>query len=261
MRQFIPGLKALILDMDGVIWRGDQPLGDLPVIFNEFQDRGYRVVLATNNATLSDEQYLVKLRKFGVQLDEWQILSSPDVAGNYLRRRFLDGGPIFPVGEAGMVQTLSKYGFYPADQNVLAVVAGLDRQVTYDKLARAALLIRGGAQFIGTNSDRTLPMPDGLYPGAGAILAALEAATDIKPIVVGKPEPEIYRYALERLNTAPEQTLVVGDRLDTDISGAQKIGCHTALVLSGVAQEADARAWTPELDVVARDLTGLLTWL
>ncbi len=86
MTQLIPGLKALILDMDGVIWRGDQPLGDLPVIFAEFKRRGYQTILATNNATLSDDQYLVKLQQFGVELEEWQIISSPDVAANYLRK-------------------------------------------------------------------------------------------------------------------------------------------------------------------------------
>ena len=261
MTQFIPGLKAIILDMDGVIWRGDQPIGDLRMIFSEFQRRGYRTVLATNNATLSDEQYLVKLSRFGVVLEEWQIISSPDVAANYLQRKYPAGGPVFVVGEAGMINTLGKYGFYQASQDVLAVVVGLDRQVTYDKLARATLLIRSGAIFVGTNSDRTLPMPEGLLPGAGSILAALEAATDVRPVVVGKPEPEMYLYALERLKTSPEETLIVGDRLDTDITGAQKIGCHTALLLSGVADETDARNWRPAPDIIATDLTGLLEWL
>ena len=261
MTQFIPGLKALILDMDGVIWRGNQPLGDLPGIFAEFKRLGYRTVLATNNATLSDEQYLTKLQQFGVELEDWQIISSPDVAGNYLKRRYPDGGPVFSVGEVGMIDTLAKYGFYQDEKDVLAVVAGLDRQVTYDKLARATTLIRSGAMFIGTNADRTLPMPEGLMPGAGAILAAIEAATDVQPIVVGKPEPEIYLFALERLQTSPAETLIVGDRLDTDIIGAQKIGCHTALLLSGVANEADARSWQPAPDIIATDLTGLLEWL
>jgi len=261
MTKILPALKALILDMDGVIWRGDQPLGDLPLIFAEFKHRGYQVVLATNNATLSDDQYLVKLRKFGVELEEWQIISSPDVAGNFLHKRYPDGGPVFSVGEVGMINTLAKYGFYQCEQDVLAVVAGLDRQVTYDKLARATLLIRSGAMFVGTNADRTLPMPEGLLPGAGSILAALEAATDVTPVVVGKPEPEIYLYALERLKTSPAETLIVGDRLDTDITGAQKIGCHTALLLSGVASEADARNWRPTPDIIAPDLTGLLEWL
>jgi 4-nitrophenyl phosphatase len=261
MTQFIPGLKALILDMDGVIWRGDQPLGDLPAIFAEIKRRGYQIVLATNNATLSDDQYLVKLRKFGVELEEWQIISSPDVAANYLKKRYPDGGPVFAVGEAGMINTLAKYGFYQDNQDVLAVVAGLDRQVTYDKLARATLLIRSGAMFVGTNADRTLPMPEGLLPGAGSILAALQTATDVQPVVVGKPEPEIYLYALERLKTSPAETLIVGDRLDTDIIGAQKIGCHTALLLSGVAKETDARSWRPVPEIIAPDLTGLLEWL
>jgi 4-nitrophenyl phosphatase len=261
MTKTIPGLKAIILDMDGVIWRGDQPLGDLAMIFAEFKSRGYLTVLATNNATLSDKQYLVKLRKFGVELEEWQIISSPDVAGNYLKKQYPDGGPIFSVGEAGMIYTLSKYGFYQCDEDVLAVVAGLDRQLTYDKLAHATLLIRSGAMFVGTNADRTLPMPEGLMPGAGSILAALEASTDVPPIVVGKPEPEIYLFALERLKTSPAETLIVGDRLDTDIIGAQKIGCHTALLLSGVASETDARNWRPVPDIIAPDLTGLLAWL
>jgi HAD superfamily hydrolase (TIGR01450 family) len=261
MTQFIPGLKALILDIDGVIWRGDQPLGDLPRIFAEFKHRGYQTVLATNNATLSDDQYLLKLSKLGVELEEWQIISSPDVAANYLRKKYPDGGPVFSVGEAGMIDTLAKFGFYQDSKDALAVVAGLDRQVTYEKLARATLLIRSGAMFVGTNADRTLPMPEGLFPGAGSILAALEVATDVQPVVVGKPEPEIYLFALERLKATPVETLIVGDRLDTDITGAQKIGCHTALLLSGVAKEVDAKSWRPAPDIIAPDLTSLLEWL
>ena len=261
MAQLIPGLKALILDMDGVIWRGDQPLGDLPMIFAEINRRGYRTILATNNATLSDDQYLVKLRKFGVELEEWQIISSPDVAADFLKKRYPAGGPVFVVGEIGMISTLAKYGFYQSNQNVLAVVAGLDRQINYDKLARATLLIRSGAMFIGTNADPTLPMPEGLLPGAGSILAALEAATGIKSVVVGKPEPEIYLLALERLKTNPADTLIIGDRLDTDITGAQKLGCHTALLLSGVTGEAAAKAWRPVPDIIAPDITSLLEWL
>lgn len=261
MSRFFPGLKALILDMDGVIWRGDQPLADLPMIFAELKNREYRTVLATNNATLSDDQYLVKLCKFGVELEEWQIISSPDVAAHYLQKQHPGGGPVFSIGETGMIKTLAKYGFYQENQDVLAVVAGLDRQFTYDKLAQATALIRSGAMFVGTNADRTLPVPEGLAPGAGSILAALEAATDVKPVVVGKPEPEMYIFALERLKTSPEETLIVGDRLDTDISGAQKIGCHTALLLSGVTQESDARKWRPVPDIIAPDLTGLLEWL
>ena len=257
----LPLLKALILDMDGVIWRGDQPLGDLPHIFGEFKNRGYQVILVTNNATLSDDLYQEKMCRYGVELEDWQIISSPDVVAHYLKRLYPTGGPVFSVGEIGMIKTLAKYGFYQEDHDVLAVVAGLDRQLTYEKLAQATLLIRSGARFIGTNSDRTLPVPEGLVPGAGAILAALEAATDVRPLVLGKPEPEIYQLALERLKRMPSETLVVGDRLDTDISGAQKIGCHTALLLSGVTRPDEARNWHPSPDIIASDLAGLLSWL
>jgi 4-nitrophenyl phosphatase len=156
------------------------------------------------------------------------------------------------------VDTLAESGFYFAEQDVLAVVAGLDRQLTYRKLSQAAMLIRRGALFIGTNPDRTYPVPNGLAPGAGAILEALHASTDIAPTIVGKPEPVMYQVALERLQAAPARTLVVGDRLETDIQGAQALGCRTALVLSGVTTHDEARAWKPAPDLITKDLTDLI---
>jgi 4-nitrophenyl phosphatase len=139
------------------------------------------------------------------------------------------------------------------------VVAGLDRTLTYDKLTQAALLIREGSLFIGTNPDRTYPMPGGrLVPGAGAVLAALEAATDVAPVIIGKPAPEMYQVAMERLGTLAGETLVVGDRLETDIAGAQALGCQTALVLSGVTTQAAALAWEPAPDWIEANLTELL---
>lgn len=251
-------IKALILDMDGVLWRGDRPIGDLPAIFTSLKKRGYGVVLATNNATLSVADYLAKIRGFGVDLEEWQIVNSSQAAGHYLAQRFPEKGKVFIIGESGLVSTLSSFGFELAEREVLAVVAGMDRDLTYDKLRKATLLIRGGALFIGTNPDRTYPMPEGLVPGAGAILAAIEAATDTPPIVVGKPAPEMYRVALERLQVEPEQALVVGDRLETDIAGAQKLGCRTALVLSGVTSKMDAHNWSPPPDWIEADLTELM---
>jgi 4-nitrophenyl phosphatase len=251
-------IKALILDMDGVLWRGDRPIGDLPAIFASMKKRGYGVVLATNNATLSATDYLAKIHDFGVDLEEWQIVNSSQAAGHYLAQRFPEKGKVFIIGESGLVSTLSSFGFELAEHDVLAVVAGMDRNLTYEKLRKATLLIRGGVLFIGTNPDRTYPMPEGLVPGAGAILAALEAATDTPPIIVGKPAPEMYRVALERLQVEPEQALVVGDRLETDIAGAQKLGCRTALVLSGVTSKMEALSWSPPPDWIEADLTELM---
>jgi len=257
----LPNIKALILDMDGVLWRGDQPLGDLPKIFQTLDERGYRVILATNNATLSVTDYLLKIRRFGVELEPWQIVNSSQAVGHYLKQRYPSGGYVYIVGESGLIDTLADYGFSHGEKDVLAVVAGMDRNLTYEKLCKATLLVRNGTMFIGTNPDRTYPLPEGLVPGAGAILAALETATDVTPTILGKPSPEMYLVALERLAVPAEQTLVVGDRLETDIAGAQTLGCQTALVLSGVTKEATARAWHPAPNWIEANLTALVSQL
>lgn len=254
-------LRALILDMDGVIWREDTPIGDLPAIFHRIQGLGLQVMLATNNATRSIEMYVQRLAHFGVQVEPWQVINSAQATGQYLKERFPEGGNVFVVGEQGLLDELEAQGFYHGETQVLAVVVGMDRSITYDKLRSATLLIRNGAPFIATNGDRSFPTPQGLAPGAGAILAALEAASDEKPVVLGKPAPEMYRMALQRLQLEPVQALVVGDRLETDIAGGQTLGCRTALVLSGVSSEADAQAWQPNPDFIVKDLQTLLELL
>ena len=162
------------------------------------------------------------------------------------------------IGEVGLVQTLAEQGFYLSEEDVLAVVVGLDRNLTYEKLKKATLLIRSGVPFIGTNPDRTFPTPQGLIPGAGAVIAAVEAATDVKPVYAGKPETYLYQLALDRLAVPPQEALVIGDRLDTDITGGQSLGCKTGLVLTGVSTETEALNWKPALDYIASDLFSLL---
>lgn len=259
-------INALVLDMDGVLWRGSQPVGDLPAVFSLIERLGLKVVLATNNSTLSVEQYQQKLRGFGVHLETWQIVTSSEATAQYLHRLHPQGGWVHVVGEQGLLEALSKANFQQAEghipaEQVLAVVAGMDRKLTYEKLSRATLLIRAGVPFIGTNPDRTFPVPQGLVPGAGSILALLETATDVQPYIIGKPALEMYRVALERLETGAEQTLVVGDRLETDIAGAQALNCPTALVLSGVTTLAQAVDWQPAPTFIAVDLAALLETL
>ncbi len=254
----INSVRGLILDMDGVLWRDNTPIGDLPVVFAEIQRHGWQVTLATNNATLSAGQYLEKLARFGVWLKSEQIVNSAQATAEYLHQKFPQGGPVFLVGEQGLALELSTQGFFSSDQSPLAVVVGLDRTITYEKLKKAVILIRSGALFIATNPDKTLPTPEGLAPGAGTFIAAVQAATDVAPVIIGKPEPEMYRLALRRMGLQPEQTLVVGDRLETDIAGAQRLGCRTGLVLSGVSTADQAAAWQPAIDCIATDLSSLL---
>lgn len=144
------------------------------------------------------------------------------------------------IGEDGLEHALTQSGFNLVDgaESAQAVVVGMDRSVTYDKLAEATLAIRNGAAFVGTNPDRTFPTPRGLVPGNGSLLAALQAATDQAPIIVGKPERRYFELALEKLGSRAETTLMLGDRLDTDIQGAQNAGLNTCLVLTGVTDRA-----------------------
>lgn len=251
-------IKAIILDLDGVLWRANQPIGDLPVIFDKIEARGWKVALATNNATRSIEQYVERFASFGVIIHSWQIVHSGVAAAMHLSQLIPEGGPVYVLGEQGVLQALSEYGFYPAEENVVAVVASMDRNLSYNKLRLATLYIRSGLPFIATNPDRTFPTPEGLVPGAGAILAALEAASYVTPYVAGKPAPEMYRIALERLGVNPDESLVVGDRPETDIAGAQKLGCHTALVLSGVVNEEEAKQWQPPPDMIKANLEAII---
>lgn len=251
-------IRALILDMDGVLWRGEEPLGDLPANFRTIESCGWPVILVTNNATRSLDSYADKLRRFGVRVETQRILNSTHAMGAYLQRQYPEGGRIYLIGEDGARETLQEYGFSTGEEDVLAVVVSLDRHLTYDSLEQAAYLIQGGVPFLATNPDRSLPTPRGLAPGTGAIVAAVQAATDVEPTVVGKPAPELFQQAFERLSCEPAQTLVVGDRLETDIAGGQRAGARTAVVLTGVATEEQARAWQPPPDYIAPDLTRLL---
>ena len=251
-------IRALILDMDGVLWKGEHQIGKLPDIFKNIDLLRLKAILATNNAMLSVKQYLDKLSRFGVKLDEWQIINSSQATAHYLSNKYPERGPVYIIGENGLHTTLEERGFFHSNNNALAVVAGLDRTLSYEKLKTATFLIRNGAEFIGTNPDRTYPLPEGLAQGAGSILAALEAATDVKPTTIGKPAPYMYLTALERLGTKPGETLVIGDRLETDIAGAQAIGCKSGLVLSGVTDLEMANLWKPKPDIIAKDLESLL---
>ncbi len=251
-------IKGLILDMDGVLWRGENPLFSLPVFFDKINAAGLKVILATNNSTRDINQYVEKLASFGASIEPASIVTSSMAAGYYLRSKHPSGGEIFVVGEVGLVNTLASYGFTHSEQNVLAVVAGLDRSMSYVKLTQAVKLIRSGAEFIGTNPDKTFPSPSGLTPGTGAMLAFLEAGSGQKPAVMGKPEPFLYELAISSMGFKNQEVLVVGDRLDTDILGGQRIGCPTALVLTGVSSAEEASHWQPQPDLILQDAMVLV---
>jgi 4-nitrophenyl phosphatase len=254
-------IKAFILDMDGVLWRDTQPIGNLPEIFSVIQENGWKVALATNNATKSTDQYVDKLNRFGVTVDPSQIVTTATTTGYYLATKYPTGGPVYVIGEEGLLTTLREFGFYHSEEQPLAVVSSLDRNLTYQKLQTAAHFVNNGTLFIGTNPDRALPTPEGLIPGAGSILAALEKATGRQAKVIGKPFPDMFELALSRLEIHPQEVLAVGDQLETDIIGGQAAGCNTALVLTGVTNRTQAELANPGPTIIKNDFTTLINEL
>ena len=215
-----PPVRALILDMDGVLWAGNEALIDMPAAFRKMKDLDLKVMLATNNATRTAAQFVEKVRSFGVEVGPDQIINSPMAVADILEQRFPGGGPVYIFGEEGVRTTLREHGYYHAEKNVLAVIIGLNREATFADFCAATSLIRGGAPFIGTNPDKTFPQPNGtVIPGGGAFVAFFEASTGVKPVIAGKPFPFLFNLAIKRLGIPPQQTLAVGDRLDIDIIG------------------------------------------
>lgn len=229
-------IRAVVMDMDGVLWRGDEPLPAMVEMFEWLRESAMPFVLATNNSSKTRADYVAKLARLGVaDVPETAIVTSGTATAAYLQKHYPAGTPVHVLGMDGLRRILDGAGFDTSDEAPpQVVVAGIDFHLTYEALKRAALHIRAGADFIGTNPDLTFPSPDGLVPGAGSLLAALEVATDVAPVVIGKPSTPMFETALETLGTAPEETLMVGDRLNTDISGGQAAGMKTVLLFTGV---------------------------
>lgn len=252
-------IKGVILDMDGVLWKDSEPIGSLSAIFQRFEEYHLPVILATNNATRTVDQYLQKLAGMGVALSDWQIATAGQAVVSHLKQNYPPNSKVYVVGMESLKMLIIEAGFILDDTAAAAVVVGIDRHISFDKIKIANRLIRAGAEFIGTNPDKTFPTPEGLIPGAGAIIAAVEAASETQPFFVGKPGKVLMELALSRFNgITPEQVLMVGDRLETDIAAAQSCGCRSALVLSGVTKMDQVQKWNPEPDFIFNDLSSLV---
>ena len=245
--QTLKNIGGLIIDMDGVLWHGNQPQAGLIEFFQALRELRFPFVLATNNASLTAEQYVDKLANMGVSVDLKEILTSGMATASYLAQRYPpETTRVFVIGGVGARQALIDQGFtltgledIDDERRADLVVSGLDKELSWEKLCTAALNIQAGADFYGTNGDVTLPSERGFLPGNGATLAALTAATGVSPTLIGKPEPIIYQQALALLDIEPDRVIAIGDRLDTDILGAVRAGIRSLLVLSGISKESD----------------------
>ena len=248
---------ALILDMDGVLWRGAQPLPGLVPFFETLRRQEIGFVLATNNSTRTVAQYQRKLADAGIEVPAEQIITSSLATAEYLRTTAPPGAGVYAIGEDGLHEALTSHGFEITQEGASFVIAGLDHAFSYDKMATATRLILNGARFIGTNPDRTFPGPDGISPGAGAILDAIASASGVKPFTIGKPGALMFQQAMDRLGSRPARTAMVGDRLDTDILGGRNAGISTILVLTGVTAHEDLVDSSIQPDYVFEDIREL----
>ncbi len=248
--QTLTDIHALIIDMDGVLWEGTRALPGLEGFFSLLRKQQLPYILATNNASLTQDQYISKLKSMGISVSADEILTSSMATAHYLSELVTPSSThVLVIGEDGLRQPLLNKGFSIIDkpfqstgQTADFVICGLDRQLTWDKLAEASLHICAGAKFIATNADTTLPTERGPVIGNGAILAALRAATQVTPTVIGKPEAVMYQQAIKILGVPPEKTVAIGDRLNTDILGAVNTGIRSIMVLTGISSKDDLKS-------------------
>lgn len=246
--------------MDGVLYRGEEPLPGAVEAVEFSRVRGYRAFFLTNNSTCTRAQYAQRLKKMGITCEEEEVITSGYATAEYLKSVAPDGARILVIGEEGLKVELRLAGFTLSQEGpVDFVVVGMDRDFNYGKLRRAQQAILEGAEFVATNPDATFPTEEGLLPGAGSIVAAVERASGRRPRLIGKPEPFMLELALRVSGAKREECVVVGDRLDTDILAGNKAGMMTVLVLTGVTSEEEARRARGEFkpDFVIPDLRRL----
>jgi len=258
IHSFNPEIKGLILDMDGVLWRGSQEIGNLSYIFDKINKMGLKYIFATNNSSKSQDQYTNKLMKYDLDIQPEIIVNSTLATTHLLRKDFPLGTHVYLIGENGAKETIEKQGYIVSETDPKAVVIGLDRHLTYEKLKKATTFIRNGSKFFGTNPDSSFPLPEGEAPGAGAIIASVKTATGVEPIIAGKPNPIMMNMAIKMMDLRPEEVLVIGDRYETDILGGKRSNCKTALVLSGVSKKSDIEKWDYKPDLILPELRYLL---
>ncbi len=247
-------VRLVIFDLDGVVYRGTEPIAGAADLVAWLHERGVAVRFATNNSMVARAGYVERLRAMGIRTTVDEIVTSTSATVEHLHRHAPDVRSVLAVGADGMRDELLEAGFEvdmardvrpstpgaPLERTYDAVVVGLDPECDYARLAVAMSAVAAGARVVATNADARYPTPAGFLPGAGAIVAALAAATGATPEVIGKPEPAMFRAILEVSGVPAAEAVVVGDNPASDVIGARRAGCAAILVLTGVADSASA---------------------
>lgn len=252
--------RGYLLDLDGTVYRGNRAIPEAVRFVEYLKQSGLPFLYLTNNSSQTAETVAERLTRMGLPASPEEVYTSAMATADWLSEREPGGAGVLVIGEEGLRRALTERGFTLTNRDPAYVVVGIDRAFTYDRLAEAARAIRSGAVFVATNRDPALPTEDGLMPGNGSLVAAVAVASGCEPVVIGKPEPGIVRYALQRLGCEPQETLIVGDNLHTDIEAGANCGMDTLLVLTGYSTREDAERYPVRPTYVAADLAEWQGW-
>jgi len=256
----------LLVDLDGVVYRGADPVPGVAALLAERAAAGDAVVYVTNNSMHYRADYVTRLAAMGAPVTADRVVSAPRATALYLAEREPRVRRVLTVGASGLDRELRDVGLdvvaaahvaermakegldgWAAAGHPDAVVAGLDPNLTYLRIAAAADCVRAGALFVATNRDPVYPTERGLRPGAGSVIAAIEATAGVRPLVIGKPEPLLLDEAARAVGADPHDAVVIGDGLGTDIAAARAVGARSVLILTGVSSRAEADALPADL--------------
>ncbi|GAB3271684.1 HAD-IIA family hydrolase [Arthrobacter pigmenti] len=250
-------IECWLTDMDGVLVHENQAIDGASELIERWVDTSKRFLVLTNNSIYTPRDLRARLKGSGLDIPEENIWTSALATAQFLKKQ-LPGGRAYVIGEAGLTTALHEAGFVLTDQNPDYVVLGETRTYSFEAITKAIRLIIDGARFIATNPDATGPSRDGPLPATGAIAALITTATKRDPYVVGKPNPMMFRSAMNQIEAHSETTAMVGDRMDTDIIAGMEAGLHTVLVLTGITREQDIEGFPFRPDQIVESVAELI---
>jgi 4-nitrophenyl phosphatase len=232
-RKSMKNYKGFLIDLDGTMYRGKERIEEAVLFVKQLNERGLPYLFVTNNSSKTKKQVAEVLSAFEIPASEEHVFTTSMATAAYISD-MKKNAAIYCIGEDGIREALIEEGHSLVDEDPEFVVVGIDRSITYEKLAKACLAVRNGATFISTNGDIALPTERGLLPGNGSLTSVITVSTQTEPIFIGKPEPIIMEIALETIGTKKEETLMIGDNYQTDILAGIRTGLDTLLVHTGV---------------------------
>jgi NagD protein len=245
-----------LIDMDGVIYRGNELIPGADRFITSLCDADVPFLFLTNNSQRTRRDVAMKLARLGIDVEERHVFTCAMATARYLARQ-KPGGTAYVIGEGGLLNALHSNGYAIVDKDPDYVVVGEGRTLNFEMVEAALRMILAGAKLVATNLDPNCPTAHGLRPGCGAVVAMLEAASGIKAFSVGKPSPVMLRAARKELGLATDETIVIGDTMETDILGGAQLGFKTILVLSGGTRREDLRHYAYGPDTIVDSIADL----